>query len=351
MAEIKQQEFSEGKKTTYVGGLEFTLSRSIQNQMINYANKCMDAYGQITPEPTKIQKLHNVPSNLIRVDFSVQDPEFIRNLQGKYELSGEQINPYETEENPRGRFVVGSINPTFKDLFYKFHKPGIDNIAIVSELRKLRNNFDDIKLPNYVVDIEDAKSRLKENPALFINPIDTKEDRLGLTFPDLQSHFGTTSTTEGNKQYQIELGYARRCGDEFKQTASKQTDEAIFFQTSKDTSKAYGISFYHPAPRFVHPVIHEDSKYIISKESAIKRLRDENLIAKPYYPPINIDQISKYENLPELQNYVGIIRFYLAFCHIPNQYIPIGGIFMARPHRSVIIHGTEDSVSIPINPY
>ncbi len=349
MAEIRTLEFAEGKTTNYVDGLSFSLSSKLKEQIKSYANECMRAYGGKEPEPTKMQRLYGVPSNLVRVDCTVENPQLNGVSNGNYTINGAKVNGYEVEENPRGRNIVGLINPQFAEEFNLYHKPSQNNIAIVSALRYTRQNYDDALIKGYCVEVQEIQNRIDCNPDIFINPIDTKDDRLGTNYPELQQHLGTTSVSEGSKEYQIDLGYAKRCSAELKRLRKDDMNQPLFFQPAANASKTYGVAFYHPDETFTNRVPQTDQRYLIDKKKAIKYLGDSKFIVKDYYPPIDISQIANEANLSALKGCVGIIRYYLAFCSFTKEFVPIGGTFVARPQGNIIIHGTQDAFSIPIN--
>ena len=345
MAEIKQMRFAEGKESSYVPDIKITLAPDLVAQIVNYANACCKIYPKMAPEATKIFNQFQVPTNICRVDCSVVDPS-IQKLEGNYQISGKNVFNIENEENPRGRAFTSMINQQFEESFGSLHRPGIDNIAVVSDQRKLRHNFDDGLIPNYLVDINKARKMLLENPDLYINPIDISTNRLADQFPDLVSSFGSTSKTEGNKLYQVESGQAFLGNDIDDANQQFLLETGFVSQPFKDTSKTRGIALYLPKNKTVNP---DDHKYLINtQQEALKFLKRKSVIIKPYCPPIEINPIVQSENLPSLQDYVGIIRFYLLFNQTTKIFIPAGGTLMARPKSSVVIHGTPDSVAFPV---
>lgn len=352
MSEILTMPFAGDKQTRYIEGARIIISSALNVALVNYANLAAENYGitdieDLTifkPEETMVHKSYGVPTLVGRVDFTVTNPQFTK--QGKSYLLDGNFNPYELEERPAGKGVMSNINPEIGENLISILKPGEKTICVVSPERLKRNNFDDNELANFVCSDDEAQSRLKNDPNLQILGRDMKGCRLS----QYRQNSVSTIDSEGEKGYQF------RMDPNVTIDGSQIEDGQPFLvQPRTDASKAYGIRIYHPDPEFRNRVIESDQRYLTAEyEKGLKEARKTNaksrsLLKKPLAMPIDISSISKGEGISEIDRFVGICRIYVMYDIMKKTYKNIGGAFMARPEGSIIIHGTQDCITIPIN--
>lgn len=336
MTEIISRQFKGEQKINILTQTEFFTSSRLALLIQTYANFAAEHYAS---ENTKVYQTLGVPSLVVRVDTTVTDPYFISGGNGQFQLNGSGIKPYELEERPAGLGVMSVVNPKFGQHLKSYLQPGERTFAVISPERQLRNNYDDDHLPGFVQSEKEATRIVTQNGGQIL-----ARDMKGNRLSGLAPHSISTIDTEGDKTYQPKVD------SEITTNGSNiATGQAFVSQPIADTSKGYGLKFYLPN---VSPsqIIESDQKYLVTDpRKAAQLMRDKKTNIKPFYPPIPINQISRETNLPEIERYAGIIRMYLIYNILNRSYQIIGGAFMARPNNSLLIHGTNDAITIPIN--
>ena len=246
-------------------------------------------------EQTWVVRQYAIPSLIIRLDCVIKD--------GKLVI-------YEIEDRPAGIGVSILASSVFAEKFKELKRLWPKFEAVISPRR---NGSDD------EVWLSIAKGPVNGSLVLVRAEPDEKE------FHYLGPKSISTIITEGDKSYGVPLGLWTEVS-----SADELSWEKGFVLKPLRGSKCKNVELWSPGKKGGG----------ISTKSRIIRVLEEQgkMFLQDFVAPMDC---------PNLQGFSMIYRFCFGFHPIKNAYVPLGGLWAARPNQK--IHGAGDTIFGPLN--
>ena len=266
------------------------------NQAINLIQRWQEAFPR---EKTFVQENFGVPSLLVRIDCVVSNTE--------------DIGVYEIEERPAGVGITLLNNAQFKERFLRLKNIWPAFKAVVSSKRSHKGD-DYLWLER--VSLEQAV----EDKTLVMVRAEPKEKE----FYSLQSQSVSTIACKGLKSYGLALSFWTLIA-----SGQKLPWQDGFCLKPLQGSKLRDVRIWDP-----------EGYGESTKQEILETLENQKtMYLQPLIPPMRWDINGR--------EYDGVYRVFFGFDPKTQSWVPLGGMWNARPAPCFKIHGTSETIEGP----